>query len=83
MVAKQQFIPFKIKNLFEVWLGGQNSQSSLNPYELQTIFPFNATMQHNTKFFTWKPKPCMPLDFECDFEQKMPSSFKTIQEDRL
>jgi hypothetical protein len=52
----------KIQNLFEVGLWGQNSQGSLSPYELLTIFPLNAIMQHNTKSLIGKPKACRPLD---------------------
>ncbi len=62
LTAKQQFIPLKIQNLFEVWFWGQNSQGSLSPYELLTTFPLNVTVQLNTKFLIWKPKPCKPLD---------------------
>jgi len=62
LTAQQPFIPLKIQNLFEVWLWGQNSQDSFNPYELLNTFSLNATMQHNTKFLIWKPKPSIPLD---------------------
>jgi len=65
--AQQQFILLKQQESTQ-GLWGQNSQGSLGPYEMLTIFPLNATMQCTSTSLFWKLENLEIFESKCSFK---------------